>query len=63
MDTFEENNDFSSSETEEPRVEPSASEPRDIPSESPYSGAGVGRKESPYANSPYVTGHQEQQYH
>lgn len=67
MDTFEENNDFSSSETEEPRVEPrvepSASEPRDIPSGSPYSGAGVGRKESPYANSPYVTGHQEQQYH
>ena len=57
MDTFENNNDFSGSETEEPRVEPSASEPRDIPSGSPYSGAGVGRKESPYANSPYVTGH------
>ena len=64
MDTFEENNDFSSSETEEPRVEPSASEPRDIPSESTYSGVGACRKESPYANSPYMTGRQEyQQYH
>ena len=31
------------------------------PCENPYHGAGAGRKESPYANSPYETYHAPQQ--
>lgn len=48
-------------------TEPSQPEPQEVPQEpvwtsQPYSGAGVGRKESPFADSPYVMNHSNQ-YH
>ena len=58
MDTFE-NNEFSDVENQPP-VTP---EPEQAPQPEPgaYHGTGAGRKESPYANSPYVMHHQPQQ--
>ena len=50
-----ENNNFI---PEEPPVQP----PHEVPpQESAYHGAGAGRRESPYANSPYVMNHQPRQ--
>ena len=41
-------------------VQEPASAPSEPVAEQPYSNAGVGRKESPFANSPYVMEHQPQ---
>ena len=53
---------------EEPAAEPIAEQPRREDSwagqptpEEPYCGAGVGRKESPFADSPYIMNHTAQQ--
>ena len=53
-------------EKQEPEMAPVAQEPEaeplyHQPVSQPYSGAGVGRKESPFADSPYVMNHQAQQ--
>ena len=57
MDTFE------NSEFEHIPETPEASEPQQ-PYETPYHGSGTGRKESPYANSPYETCQMpRQEYH
>ena len=68
MDTFE-NNAFPEAENEQPVTpaqEPAAEEvtppqPQYTPQPEPsaYHGTGTGRKESPYANSPYVMGGQQ----
>ena len=66
-----ENNEFTT-EYEEPVSEPQQEEPVNAPQQedpvqqphaSAYHGTGAGRKESPYANSPYVMNHQPQQDH
>ena len=66
MDTFENNsNDFTNNTANSQPVpeETTPTQPEE-PSSSFYSGAGTGRKESPYANSPYITnqGNPEYQY-
>ena len=53
-------------EKQEPEAAPVSREPEaeplyHQPVSQPYSGAGVGRKESPFADSPYVMNHQAQQ--
>ena len=70
MDTFE-NNEFQNEQPpvqpEPPVQEPSAEEAPPQYSHTPqpdpaaYRGAGAGRRESPYANSPYVTNHPPRQ--
>lgn len=68
MDTFE-NNEFPSENEMNPSVSPAASvenaadsQPQytSQPNPANYRGTGTGRKESPYANSPYVMNHQPQ---
>ena len=41
----------------QPEVEPAAAEYQTAPESQPYSGMGVGRKESPFADSPYEMNH------
>ena len=55
-----ENNEFIP-EYEEPVSAPQQEEPAPQPHTAAYHGAGAGRKESPYANSPYVMNHHPQQ--
>ena len=64
MDTFENNsNDFiSNTENAQPAPEEAAPVQPEESSSSFYSGAGTGRKESPYANSPYVTSQNNSEY-
>ena len=57
MDTFE-NNDFLEPENQPP-VAPEPEIPHQ-PEQTLYHGTGAGRKESPYAHSPYVMNHQPQ---
>ena len=63
MDTFEnfDNNtpeEYSekTSVPENPSAQPEQPQPEDAPASHLYRGAGAGQKESPYADSPYVTG-------
>jgi len=55
MDNFEDQN--IPSEKEQPAAEPIREDPAS------YRGTGTGRKESPYANSPYVMNHQQENYY
>ena len=59
MENYEEQNFSAENEHTEPE-EPSATGRYEIP-ESGYRGTGTGRKESPFANSPYVMNHQEEE--
>ncbi len=60
MEPFENNE----SEVQQPYVPPASQEPAVPPQPAAYHGAGAGRKESPYANSPYVTQQPpRQEYH
>ena len=64
MDTFENNNSNLTNNTENAQPtpeEPTPAQPEE-PSPSFYSGAGTRRKESPYANSPYVTNQNNSEY-
>jgi len=65
MDAFENQEfDFKAEEAQAASEEPSPAVPQQ-PSANPYHGTGTGRKESPYANSPYEMHHaprQEYQY-
>lgn len=64
MDTFE-NSEFPS-DMEDPQPaseEVTPPQPQDVPQQSAYYGAGVGRKESPYAASPYVINREQEEYH
>ena len=51
MENYE-NNEF------RPEPEITAPQPEQPPVSQPYNGQGVGRKESPFADSPYVTNRQ-----
>ena len=57
MDQFEEQNFSEEYEYNEPSAEP---EPQPV-NETPYRGNGAGRKESPFADSPYVMNHPSQE--
>lgn len=66
MDTFENNELPSDEESSQPAPEEvSPPQAQDVSQQSADYGAGVGRKESPYANSPYVMGQEQnhQEYH
>lgn len=66
MDTFEQDNNQTpySGNQEQPQAAPQHPQ-EETPNSGYYAGAGAGRKESPYANSPYVSGYQPggQEYH
>lgn len=60
MDTFD-NNAFPDPENQPPVPQEPEIPASSQPEQSAYHGTGTGRKESPYANSPYVMNHQNQQ--
>ena len=67
MDTFENNEFENEQETSQPapeEVTPPQPQQDPQPQQTAYHGAGTGRKESPYVNSPYVMNQQpDQEYH
>ena len=63
MDTFD-NNEYQNTDPESQEQEPEAqAQPQSQENGGVYHGAGSGRKESPYANSPYVMDQRQQEYH
>ena len=69
MEPFENNELENETETPQPDAEEAVPQPEQAPSAQPqeepqqtaYHGTGAGRKESPYANSPYVMDQPPQQ--
>ena len=58
MENYENNPIPQEFENQQPRPAEAAAPEQTPPVSEPYSGAGVGRKESPFADSPYVMNHQ-----
>ena len=58
MENYENNSIPQEFENQQPRPAEPAAPAQTPPVSEPYSGAGVGRKESPFADSPYVMNHQ-----
>ena len=61
MENYENNPINGEFENQQPQAEPVESR-QTPPVSEPYSGVGVGRKESPFADSPYVMNHQKTEY-
>ena len=58
MENYENNPNPQEFENQQQRPAESAAQEQTPPVSAPYSGAGVGRKESPFADSPYVMNQQ-----
>ena len=62
MENYENNPIPQEAENQTPRPAEPVAQEQTPPVSEPYSGAGVGRKESPFADSPYVMNHRQAEY-
>ena len=62
MENYENNPVPQEAENQQPRPAEPVAQEQTPPVSEPYSGAGVGRKESPFADSPYVMNHRQAEY-